>query len=492
MPAVPSIRQNEAGPRGWMLRLFGYEIMGRKANEPAGLAPPSYGGGGGGGWFPIVREPYAGAWQRNILDTRSESVVTYFAVYACVTRIAQDIAKMRLRLVEQDKNGIWSEADSSAFSPVLRKPNHFQNRIKFIEQWLISKLLHGNTYIIKERDARGVVVALYVLDPLRTKPLVAPDGSVYYQLSADYLSGLAESTVVPASEIIHDVMVPLYHPLCGVSPLTASGLAACQGLAIQRNSARFFQNGAQPSGVLTAPGEISDPDAQRFKDEWIKNYTGENAGKVAVLGGGLKYEAMSVNAIDAQLIEQLKWTAKNVCSTYHVPGYMVGVDDPPAYNNIDALNQQYYVQCLQSPIECIELLLDEGLGLDLKPGGRILGAEFDLDDLLRMDSKTLAETEKNLAGIKAPNESRKRLNLPPVKGGGSPYLQQQNYSLEALARRDAKDDPFASKAPAAAATDAPTPANDDIPDDQVDAAASLFGWELKSNLRLELPSIDAA
>jgi hypothetical protein len=55
-------------------------------------------------------------------------------------------------LVEQDSNGIWKEVDVAAFSPVLRKPNRYQNRIKFIEQWVVSKLLHGNTYVLKQRD----------------------------------------------------------------------------------------------------------------------------------------------------------------------------------------------------------------------------------------------------------------------------------------------------------------------------------------------------
>ena len=113
-----------------------------------------------------------------------------------------------------------------AFSPVLRKPNRYQTRQQFIEQWVTSKLIHGNAYILKERDNRNVVTALYVLDPLLTKPLIAPDGEVYYQLSINQLAGIENTDViVPADEIIHDVMVPLYHPLCGVSPITACGLA---------------------------------------------------------------------------------------------------------------------------------------------------------------------------------------------------------------------------------------------------------------------------
>ena len=40
------------------------------------------------------------------------------------------------------------------------------------------------------------------------------------------------------------------------------------------------------------------------------------------------------------------------------------------------------------------------------------------------------------------NEARQELGLKPVEGGDSPMVQQQNYSLAALAKRDSKDDPF--------------------------------------------------
>ena len=125
---------------------------------------------------------------------------------------------------------------------------------------------------------------------------------------------------MPAREIIHDLMMPLFHPLIGVSPIYACGIVALQGLNIQANSSQFFASGSNPGGVLTAPGAIDDSTAQRLKACWDANYTGANVGKVAVLGDGLKYEAMSVNAVDAQLIEQLKWTTETVCACYHVPG----------------------------------------------------------------------------------------------------------------------------------------------------------------------------
>jgi HK97 family phage portal protein len=462
-----------------------------------------------GGWFPIINEPFAGAWQRNLVERR-ESILAFGAVYAIVTLIASDIGKIRLRLVQQDSDGIWSETTSPAFSPVLRKPNRFQNRIKFIEQWIVSKLLHGNTYVLLQRDNRGVVVAMYVLDPTRVKPLVADDGSVYYSLGRDNLSGLEDDNiVVPASEIIHDVMVPLYHPLCGVSPLTACGAAAAHGLTIQRHSQKFFSNGSRPGGILTAPGKIEQATADRIKAHWEQNFAGDNSGRVAVLGDDLKYAAMSVNAVDAQLIEQLRWDEINVCTAFHVPPYMIGVGPPPTYNNIEALNQQYYTQCLQSLIESIELCLDEGLGL-VNVVGQTYGSEFDINDLLRMDTATQYDTiGKGIgSGLVAPNEGRKQINLKPVKGGDTPYLQQQNFSLAALDRRDQSDDPFALEpkrdqntptqaqqdaAAAAATADAPAPAKS-FSKDEIDTAAGyqMAKWALHGELEAQLQKLMAA
>lgn len=437
---------------------FGFQLTLTKASPPAGLQPPM---SRGRDWIPIIRESFSGAWQRNVTVTQ-ESVLAHSAVYSCVTLIASDVSKMRLRLVEQDEQDIWEEADSAAFAPVLRKPNQYQNRIKFFEQWVVSKLLNGNTYILKERDARKIVTAMYILDPSRTKPLVAPNGEVFYRLSRDNLSGIeTDGVVVPASEIIHDTMVPLFHPLCGVSPIFACGLAAAQGLSIQNNATRFFDSGAMPGGILTAPGVIDDVTAARLKEHWEKNYTGAGgAGKIAVLGDGLKFERMVMSAVESQVIDQLKWTSETVCSCFHVPSYMIGATAPPS--DPSAQNQQYYSQCLQAIIESIELCLDEGLGLTAVTS-RTLGTEFDIDDLLRMDTSTQINALAKAVGgsIMTPNVALKKQNMQPVTGGDTIYMQQQNYSLEALSKRDSQEDPFASKNPAPA----PAPSASDLPKD---------------------------
>jgi HK97 family phage portal protein len=438
------------------MRLFGLDIT-RARSAVAGSPVP-----GSGGWLTVVREPTTGAWQRNE-SLAVPTVMAYPPVYTCTTRIAQDIGKLRLRLVERDAAGIWHETTSPAFSPVLRKPNRYQILQKFLEQWMVSKLTFGNAYVLKERDERGVVVALYVLDPQRVKPLVTPDGAVYYEILTHDLAGVREAVTVPARELIHDLMVPLLgHPLVGVTPIYACGMVALQGLKIQENSTNFFANGSSPGGVLLAPGEIGADRAQALEKVWTEKYTGSNVGKVAILSGGLTYEAFSVNAVDAQLIEQLKWTVEQVCACYHIPAALIDSSHQPPYANSDPLVQQYYSACLQCLIEALQTSLDYGLGLVDVPG-HTYGTEFDIDDLLWMDAatRTKAATDAVTGGVLSPNEARfKYFGLGAAAGGEHVYMQQQNWPLAQLSGP--------REQPAAPPTIAPTTPVDapDVPDEE--------------------------
>lgn len=428
------------------MRILGFELTIRKAIQPMMSVGDRL-----RGWVGRILEPFAGAWQKNMECDGRNDVLTFGPVYTCVTRIANDIAKMPPLLKElEESTGLWLNVTrNSPYWAVLRKPNRYQNRIQFLVSWVLSRLMWGNTYVIKERDQRGIVVALYVLNPECVQVKIAQDGGVYYLLAADQLNQIGEPVLVPASEIIHDRMNTLFHHLIGVSPLWAAAMSATQGRRIQSNSARFFENMSQPGGVLSAPGSISDDLAGRLKEHWETNFTGSNAGKVAVLGDGLKYEAISQTAESSQLVDQMKWVVQDIAAVFCMPLYKINAGPVPTSNNVAALNQQYYDECLQTHIEAIELCLDEGLGLT-NAAGKIYGVELDLEVMMRMDFATQITTlglavDKTLM---TPNEARKRLNLKAVEGGDTLYKQQQEFSLSALAKRDAQADPFGTAAPA--------------------------------------------
>lgn len=209
------------------------------------------------------------------------------------------------------------------------------------------------------------------------------------------------------------------------------------------NNANLFANGARPMGILTAPGAITEETAKQLREQWETSYGGSNYGKTAVLGGDLKYQPLTINAAESQFIEQLKIGAEMICACFHVPPYKV-MGDAPTHNNAEVLNQEYYGQCLQIHIESIEECLNQGI--DMPENSE---TQFNLDGLLRMDTKSQIEALGNGTnrGIIAPNEARKKMNLKPVDGGDTPFMQEQNWPINMLAERQ----------PDAATIEAPAP-----------------------------------
>jgi HK97 family phage portal protein len=393
------------------------------------------------GWFNIwnsVREAFTGAWQQNV-STPICDVLQHPTVFACITLIAGDMAKMRWDLTQAIGNDVWMPVENPAFSPFLRRPNHFQTDFQFREHWATSKLIYGNTYALKQRDLRGLVTAAHVLDPRRVLPLVAPDGSVFYELKMDDLAQQPrENVVVPAREIFHDRFNCFYHPLVGIGPLFAAGIPAMLGLKILKSSNHFFGNGAMPGGILYVPGVLDQAKADDLKARWDTNYGGANYGSVAILPDGLRFEVTTQPADKSQLSEQWDKASQAIATAFKVPFYMVG-GPPPPYNNPQSQSVEYLTRCLQPLIVGEETCLDDGLGLTPdKINGVQYGVQLKTSDLLLMDTLTMMTVLRDgvSAGLLKPNDGRAQLNYPPVEGGETPYLQVQNYSLAALAKRD--------------------------------------------------------
>ena len=103
-----------------------------------------------------------------------------------------------------------------------------------------------------------------------------------------------------------------------------------------------------------------------------------------------------------------------------MPSYKVGVSPAPADNNIKALERQFYADALQILIEQLEAALDAGLELP-----RPYGTEFNRDDLLGMDQRTMAETIRvavSAGVLKAERGTQKvwAMNRPTAATTGPP------------------------------------------------------------------------
>lgn len=386
-----------------------------------------------------IHEPYSGAWQKNDELTLDQKT-SFFAVFACISLISKDIGKMGLTL-KAWKDGVLQKSNTPRdLKVIFKKPNHFQTWQQFQEQWTNSLLMRGNAYIFIVRDVFGVPVRFVCLNPDLVQVLVSEDGDVFYSVYEDYLAQ-TELENIPASEIIHDRINCLYHPLVGLSPIFACGVAAGLGTHILNTTSKLFSNGARPASLLVAPGPLDPEKAKKMQQRWNEKFTGAGVGGTAVLSDGVKYIQLGISAVDAQTIEQLKYSAFMVATAFNVPPFKIGLEPPPS--DVQSANEIYFSDCIQSYVESRENLIDQALELKEKYKCELF---LDIDALIRMDrtsKMTYLKTGVG-AGIITPNEARADIGLPPIDGGNTVYMQQQNYSIGALSKRDAKDDPFAS------------------------------------------------
>jgi HK97 family phage portal protein len=395
---------------------------------------------GSGPWrtlFHYRGDHFTGAWQRR-LSISTDEQLTNPNVFGAMSQIASDVGKMRIRLMAlSGPGGYWSETAIPAYSPFLNRPNGFQSQRDFLEAWLWSVLGHGNFYGLKERDNRGVVVNIWPLDPFRVMPLVANDGSsaVFYQLSPDNMAGLVESVTVPAREIIHHHINTAHHPLVGISPLLAAAESAAVGISAMRSQGHFLRQGGQPSGILSAPGSIDPDTVKRLEDKWDQDFAGEqNAGRIPVLGSGLKFEKMQMSAADSQLAESMKWSAIEICAAFGIPPWKLGLDVLPRGSfQVEDFQVIYLTDCLQRYVQGVEQALSDGLGLASN-----IRVSLDESCLLRMNQTALAEYLGGLVqkGIISPNEARAKLGYGPIAGGENAFMQQQMFPITALASPD--------------------------------------------------------
>jgi HK97 family phage portal protein len=396
-----------------------------------------------------VGDFFTGAWQQVSGPVDEEDVaegLTVAVVYDCVRRISTDIAKMSPGVRRLADSGVWVRATHQVFSKLIYRPNHFQTWFQFIVCWVCSRLIAGNTYVVKLYRGQ-VIEELVVLDPTKCQPLVASDtGRVFYRLSQEPLARIAEDMIVSAEDIIHDRYLPLGHPLIGTAPMERALTAARARQGILTNAANLNANASVPPGILTTPEGLTETQLDALAEKWRKL----PKGRIAVLDASFKFEALAAKYVDSQSQEIAEMSGTDVCIAFGMPPWKLGIGARPV-GTPEALQVIYYQDCLQWQVEEIEQCLDHGLRIPAN-----VYVELDPTTLLRMDSKTKADVVKLLTGcgVMAPNEGRAWFDYEPVEGGGTPYLQQQNYSLAALAKRDAL-------APPAVAGGSPSPSADD-------------------------------
>ncbi len=347
------------------------------------------------------------------------------AVYACVNVLSGTIGSLPVHLMERISEGERERAVRHPLYSILHdEPNSDMDDMLFKQIQQISAELRGVSYCWIERDRGARVLALWPLHPdcvmPKTEIVNGRKTIIGYEVRAD--RGAPE--IVLPGEMLR-VIGMSEDGIDPISPIKACASAINLSLEGEAFTERFFENDARPRGNLVIDGKIdSDPErARELKRQIAADYesfaSGENRHRTAVLDNGMKYEKVSINPEDADVLEQRRFSVAEIAGRiYQVPLFMIGetTKDTSWGSGIAQQFTGFATYSLRNRVKRIERALNRSLLTERERMERRFYFEFLMDDLLRGDQKTLAEA-LHIArndGIITGNEWRRMIGMNPA------------------------------------------------------------------------------
>ena len=355
-----------------------------------------------------------------------QSAMQMTAVYSCVRILSEAVAGLPLHLYKyNDKGGKEKAIDHPLYRILHDEPNPEMTSFIFRETLMTHLLLWGNAYAQIIRNGKGEIVALYPLMPSKMKVDRDDKGVLYYEYthSTDEADTMKNTTVRLSSYDILHIPGLGFDGLVGYSPIAMAKNAIGMAIACEEYGAKFFANGAAPSGVLEHPGVIKDP--QRVRDSWQNTYGGTaNAHRVAVLEEGMKYTPISISPEQAQFLETRKFQINEIARIFRVPPHMVGDLEKSSFSNIEQQSLEFVKYTLDPWVIRWEQALCRALFTEEEKSKMFI--KFNLEGLLRGDyvSRMSGYATARQNGWMSANDIREleNLDLIPDEQGGNLYL----------------------------------------------------------------------
>lgn len=350
------------------------------------------------------------------VQVSEDNALTFSAVYAAVRIISETIASIPLNVYQADGETRVKALGHPVQDLLAKAPNSVSSTFTFREAMASNLVLHGNAYAKIEMNAAGRPTALIPLNPMKVEVKVVDGEKVYvFDKKHTYLD----------YEMLHFVGLS-FNGLTGKSPLSMAREAVAIGLAAQEYGARFYSNGANAGGVITAPGRLNTEVVKRLRESWNRAQSGNsNSHSTAILEEGMKYEKIGLDPEAAQFLQSRKFQVNEIARIFRIPpSYLADLENSSTRANTEQQAIQFVRDCITPYVRRMEVELNRKLFREDEPN---LYAYFTMEGLMRGDQKARYEAYATARqwGWLSVNDIRDLENLNPVEGGDI-YLQPLN------------------------------------------------------------------
>jgi HK97 family phage portal protein len=382
-------------------------------------------------WLKRPSVPLALFGRDGLPMTADGRVVSYLGLYetqpwiaAAVNKLNRSIMDLPLRLYrETNKEGEVEPVYRHPLLDLIKNPWTGGSPARLKQKMTFPALVHGNAVLGVERDTPdGPPTGFVPLDWRFLVPYTLENGEVFFWESNEP----GKRQFWDRDDVIHFAFEAGNGDL-GISPLSQLGITMQAEDAAQTHQAETFQNGARPSGALMTEADLTREQRMELKNE----VAAQPNGSFWLLTGGMKYEATSHTAVEAELIEQRKLNREEVAAVYDVDPPMIGILDHATYSNIAEMYDRLY-QSTCGPWLTMQADTLTAQLIDREPAfsGKRYFFAYDLSAVLRSDTPQEIEAVATMiaSGIGTPNEGRTRLRMrsSTQKGSDKLYLPTNN------------------------------------------------------------------
>jgi len=263
----------------------------------------------------------------------SKPYANHAYVYACVRAIAQNIAQVPF--ICQTGTGknpvVITEEDTGAkgdLFDVFETPNDLSTKYQLWEATITWLNLRGTSmWVLDRENATQVPENIWVFGPDNFIPIVNYDDARATKIVGWVLLG-PNGSVLPltSNQVVMFKFFNPYDPIFGIGPIEAARRGIKFDYLASIYGSNFFENSADPAGVLMAERKLTKQQVAELRDAWEQRHRGPgNAKKVGILWGGMKYQAITVSQKDMEFIEQRKWTLDELLAVFKVPKSELGL-----------------------------------------------------------------------------------------------------------------------------------------------------------------------
>lgn len=299
------------------------------------------------------------------INVTSENALTYSPWWRGVNLISGDVGKLKLYVYKGANDNEERDTNHFAYRFLRYKPNPYQHYLTFKQQLTAHAATLGNGYAYIDRALMGrnagILKGLWPLDPTRTYPVREKESmKIWYMIEQDN----GPAVKLDASQVLH-IKGLSNDGLCGYSVVQKARDALGLGIAQHRYMEGYFKTGQRPGVLLEIPGHLNELQKKVFRESWESAHSGvDNMHKVVLLTGGMKANSLTFSNKDADTIEALKLSARDVANFLGIPTHKLGDDMKVSYSSLEQENQKYLDECLDYWLcnweaECWDKLLSE-------------------------------------------------------------------------------------------------------------------------------------